>query len=320
MNEKISIIVPVYNVEKYLSRCVDSIINQEYKNLEIILVDDGSTDNSASICDSYQKKDNRIRVIHKENGGLSSARNAGLDVATGEYVGFIDSDDYIAKDMYFNLYSRIKASKSTIANCMYVRVFDSGETSESRVPHTKDEAILKETYLEELLLHDGDVSVCTKLFSKDLIGDLRFDTGKLNEDLLFMVKILNKFSSIEFVGKIGYFYYARDKSISSRYGKAFIDMQKNALWVLDFVEENYPKLKTQAYRFALYQNMAFLLAIPAKEAVRTNDVYRSALNFVRKNTIKNLFNPFLRFKEKIILMGLFVMPKTISKIFHYKHR
>src|SRR5665647_2657921 len=103
-NPLISIIVPIYKVENYIRNCVDSILNQTYKNLEVILVDDGSTDNCGNICDEYSLKDNRIKTIHKKNGGLSSARNAGLDVAKGEYIGFIDSDDWIEKDMYESLY------------------------------------------------------------------------------------------------------------------------------------------------------------------------------------------------------------------------
>lgn len=318
--KKISVIVPVYNVEKYLNRCVDSILAQTYQNLEIILVDDGSSDNCPQICDDYAQKDSRVRVIHKENGGLSDARNAGLDVATGYYVGFVDSDDYISPDMYSQLYDRIKGDESYIANCIYVRAFDSGETMPSRVPHNTDEDIATSNYLEELLLHIGDVSVCTKLFPRVLIGDLRFVVGKLNEDLLFMIQLLKNIQGIKFVGQLGYYYYVREKSISSRYGKAFIDMQKNAMWVLEYVRQNYPILKKQAVRFALYQNMAFLLAIPVEEAVKTNEVYCNALKFVRKNTIKNIFNPYLKVKEKIILVGLVVLPKTIAKIFRRKHR
>ena len=321
MNEKISVIVPVYNVEKYLHRCVDSILAQTYQNIEIILVDDGSTDNSSLICDEYEKQDSRVKVIHKVNGGLSSARNAGIEAATGDYIGFIDSDDYITEDMYLCLYSRIKEDCSSIANCMYVRAFDSGETIPSKVPHTTDEDILSQDYLEELLLHIGDVSVCTKLFPRKLIGDLRFDVGKSNEDLLFMIQILKNIQGIKFVGKLGYYYYVRENSITtSKYGKTFIDMQKNAMWVLKHVCQNYPSLKTQAKRFALYQNMAFLLAIPSKEAVKTNEIYRNSVSFVRKNALRNVFNPYLKIKEKIILFGLGIMPKNMAKIFRFKHR
>ncbi len=117
MNQKISVIVPIYKVENYLHRCVDSIINQTYTNLEIILVDDGSPDNCPMICDKYVKKDSRIRVIHKKNGGLSDARNAGINIATGEYIGFVDSDDYISLHFYQRLMNVMKVSDSDIVEC-----------------------------------------------------------------------------------------------------------------------------------------------------------------------------------------------------------
>ena len=104
-NKLVSIVVPIYNVEKYLKRCVNSLLNQTYKNIEIILVDDGSTDSSGAICDQYKPKDNRIVVVHKSNGGLSDARNTGIDMARGEYIAFVDSDDYIHEDYIYNMYS-----------------------------------------------------------------------------------------------------------------------------------------------------------------------------------------------------------------------
>lgn len=321
MDSLISVIVPVYNVEKYLKRCIDSILQQSYKNLEIILVDDGSTDASGSICDEYKVKDNRIIVVHKRNGGLSSARNVGLDVANGEYIGFIDSDDYISNNMYELLINEIKEySCNIISNIMYVRAYESGENISSRVPHRQNEVFTGEKYLEELLLHVGDVSVCTKLFPKELISNIRFPEGLLNEDLLFMVALIKNISKIRFVGEVGYYYFVREKSISSGYGKSIIDMQKNALSVLDYVRLNYPQLKKQAYRFALYQNMAYLLAVPKAEVNKENLIYCSALKFVRKNTIKNIFNKYLKVKEKGILLGLMIMPQYLARIFQKKHR
>ena len=115
MEDLISIIIPVYKVEKYIYKCIDSVLNQTYKNLEIILVDDGSPDKCPEICEEYAKKDNRIKIIHKKNGGLSDARNAGLKVATGKYIGFVDSDDYIEKDMYQVLYNNIIKTNSDIS-------------------------------------------------------------------------------------------------------------------------------------------------------------------------------------------------------------
>lgn len=320
MSEKISIIVPIYNVENYLRRCVDSILLQTHKNIEVILVDDGATDSSPAICDEYSKKDDRIKVVHKQNGGLSSARNAGLDIATGDYIGFVDSDDFIAEDMYENLVKEISGDKSNIANCMYVRYYDSGETSPSRVPHNTNEEIEIIDFLKELLLHTGDVSVCSKLFPKEVIGNTRFPEGTLNEDLIFIVGIIEKAEKIKFVGQVGYYYYVRQGSISAKYGKTFIDMQKNALWMLELVKEKYPTLKVMALRFALYQNMAYLLAVPKSEAGKHNDTYISAVKFIRKNFFSVFKNPYLKKKEKILILGLGAMPKTVAQIFRKMKR
>ena len=131
MNELISVIVPVYNVEEYLPKCIESIINQTYKNLEIILVDDGSTDNSGRICDEYAKKDDRIIVFHKENGGLSDARNCGIDAATGDWVQFVDSDDYIHQTMVEKMYSSCKRNQTKLAVCGRVDV--NAETGEETI-------------------------------------------------------------------------------------------------------------------------------------------------------------------------------------------
>ena len=124
MNPLISVIVPIYKVEKYLDRCVESLINQTYKNLEIILVDDGSPDNSPAMCDNYAKKDSRIKVVHKKNGGLSDASNVGMSVATGEFISFIDSDDYVSDDFFEVLYNTMITEKSDIVECSVVKFYE----------------------------------------------------------------------------------------------------------------------------------------------------------------------------------------------------
>ena len=123
MSDKISIIVPIYNVKKYIQQCVESLINQTYKNLEIILIDDGSTDGCGELCDEFGKKDQRIHVIHKQNGGLSDARNKGIDVASGDYIGFVDSDDWISHNMYEKMLSSLKSVNADIAVCGWVEEF-----------------------------------------------------------------------------------------------------------------------------------------------------------------------------------------------------
>ena len=165
----ISVIVPVYKVEAYLDRCVQSIVDQTYRNLEIILVDDGSPDNCGAMCDAWVEKDSRVRVIHKENGGLSDARNVGMAAASGEYLGFIDSDDYIAPEMYQVLWERIAADRSDMAACGVEMVFEDG-TSPRRMTsggscvldkHSAMETIVRETWLKQ--------PVWYKLYRTDLI-------------------------------------------------------------------------------------------------------------------------------------------------------
>ena len=319
MDKKISVIVPVYKVEKYLARCVDSIINQTYKNLEIILVDDGSPDGCGAMCDEYAKKDERIKVIHKENGGLSSARNAGLDIATGDYIAFVDSDDRLSSDAYENLLKALDGKSDVIANFMYEREIESGETFPSVVPHKNDEIIPVENYIGELMMHVGDVSACTKLFPKGVISGVRFAEGVLNEDLLFMLEFSDKIKEIVFVGKVGYYYFVREKSISSGYGKAIVDMQKNSLWALDFVKARYPKLKSRAVRFALYQNMAYLLALPKDLAKRSNPSFKSAIKFIRRNALRAVLNKHLGAKQKVIIAALGPFPRLMAKIYQKKN-
>ena len=314
---KISVIVPVYNVEKYLRRCVDSLLAQTCTNLEIVLVNDGSTDSSLSVCNEYAQKDARIVVINKPNGGLSSARNAGLDAATGDYIGFVDSDDYIAPEMYERLLAAI-SDDASISNVMMARSFEDGTIGKSSVPRTTDEEISPKEYLRDLLLHRGDTSACTKLFPRALIGKERFAEGVLNEDLLFMTALLPKLTAVHFVGFVGYYYFVRGGSISNGYGKAVIDMVQNSVIVKERTLRLFPELKKEAERLALYQHMAYLLLIP-KEKTKNNPIYRAAKRYIRKHFWRNLWNPYLTLKNKLTLFLQLFIPKTCAKIYQKKH-
>lgn len=316
--KKISIIVPVYNMEKYLARCVDSILAQTYTNIEVILVDDGSSDLSPEICDQYAMVDNRVKVIHKLNGGLSSARNAGLDVATGDYIGFVDSDDYISIDMYSVLAYQLDNYACDISCIGYVRVTNSNECYTS-VLDNDCENICQEQYIQRILLNKADVSVCTKLFKKFLFEKVRFCDGKLNEDELFLIEALSLSSRISISRKIGYFYYYRPDSISSSFGKSVIDMVENSKWIRSFVVEKFPHLHGEAMRFELYKHMNFLLLIPKNYAIRDNDVYIKTLKFLKKNIFVAFGNKFLTLKNKLTMLGLTLIPITLAKIYQKKH-
>ena len=156
MEDLISVVVPIYNVENYIKKCVDSILSQTYKNLEIILVDDGSPDNCPQICDEYAQKDNRIKVIHKENGGLSDARNAGIDISKGKFITFIDSDDYIEKDYVEVLYNSIKENASDMAIGSHKAIYDNGTILNKE---TGEKSVLDSKNVLERILYDENIDL-----------------------------------------------------------------------------------------------------------------------------------------------------------------
>lgn len=203
---KISVIVPVYKTEGLLDRCVESIVGQTYKNLEIILVDDGSPDNCPAMCDEWAEKDSRIRVIHKENGGVSSARNAALDIATGDYIGFVDSDDWIEPEMYSSLIQKISESGKNIALCSYYAVEISGERYECRCVVDK-EVLDKDDYFRFIVLGGDGGYIWNRLYDADILKEVRFDEDIwYSEDLLFNFKTAQKSNGTAILDKIEYNY------------------------------------------------------------------------------------------------------------------
>ena len=217
MNELISIIVPVYKVEKYLDRCIDSVLAQTYANIEVILVDDGSTDRCGKMCDEYAKNDNRVKVIHKTNGGLSDARNAGLDIATGDYIGFVDSDDYIAKNMFEKLYQAILETKADMSMCG-VEQIDEKNTKliTESLPDDVTTGIDVMNYKINSVKGWLYIVSWNKLYSNNLFQELRFCNGKLHEDEFIANKILFRCNKIACISDRLYFYFRRSDSITLR--------------------------------------------------------------------------------------------------------
>ena len=216
---EISIIVPVYDVEKYLENCIESILNQTFKDFELILVDDGSTDNSGKICDIYEKKDSRIKVIHKNNGGLSSARNAGLDIACGKYVGFIDSDDSIHPRMYEILYDLIKKYESDISCCNYKKIYDIFKDEYENVNSLE---VIEMSNIEAIKnLYDKEIGVklviaFNKLYRNNLFDNIRYKVGRVHEDEFMAHRILYNCKKITYVDNELYYYLQREGSIMSQ--------------------------------------------------------------------------------------------------------
>lgn len=212
-NGLISVIVPVYNVERYLNRCVDSLINQTYKNLEIILVDDGSTDNSPRICDDYEKKYEAVKVIHKKNGGQSSARNVGIKQASGDYIGFVDSDDWVAIDTYEYLLNVLIRTNSEAAEIDCANV--SGCNESVKKVREKINCYEKESILEYYMLSStiaGSYSVGRCLFLRSIITETKFREGKINEDIDFKYIVLSKCNRFVVSNQIKYFYFQSSSS------------------------------------------------------------------------------------------------------------
>lgn len=214
----VSVIVPAYNIEEYLPRCLDSILNQSYRDLEIILVDDGSTDSTGVICDEYAEKDSRVVVIHKENGGVSSARNLGLDRAKGDYIGFVDGDDVIDPNMYQVLVKNAIEYEVDISCCQLTSVHLNGEKEDE---FSVDSQILSTEYIVKHYFFDSFVkemmySQCNKIFHRSIVGNLRYKEYKYGEDILFVFEAIAKTRKVFYDRYVGYYYLHRGNSAMKR--------------------------------------------------------------------------------------------------------
>ncbi len=249
MERLISIIVPVYNVEMYLKRCIETVIKQTYKNLQIILVDDGSNDTSGMICDAYANIDNRIQVIHKINGGLSDARNVGIDVATGDYLMFVDSDDWLREDCVEVLAQVLQVSTKKISACAYLKIREGEANKKKRKQGTGDyveEWTIEETYKHLFLYQKIDNSACAKLYEKSLFREIRFPVGKLYEDQFTVYKLFHIAQGVVYVDQEMYFYCNRQGSIqNTNFSLRKMDELQAAKECVSFIMDNYPQLSEE---------------------------------------------------------------------------
>lgn len=231
-NSKISVIIPVYKVEKYLSKCLESVINQTYKNLEIILVDDGSPDKSGEICDKYASRDERIKVIHKENGGVARARNTGLDAASGDYIGFVDSDDWIEPDMYELLINNATKYDADISMCGET-VYEEGKI----ISASSGEELLELSCIEakKITVVGGTMGyIWNKIYKQSIIGDIRFDPQYgCSEDLMFVYQLVENTDKLVIDNHAKYNYFRNEGGITKGefgYGAfGVVDVMRNML-------------------------------------------------------------------------------------------
>ncbi|MCP3029190.1 glycosyltransferase [Halobacillus sp. A5] len=319
MNPAISIIVPVYNVEPYLRRCLDSILAQTFTDIEVIVVNDGSTDRSGEICDEFAEKDKRIRVIHKKNGGLSSARNAGLDIVKGEYIGFVDSDDYIDINMYKKLYELCIYTRSDISICTF------GEVNEKNVsvPKKEKDLILEMDNNEGLRqLFKGEIyrfSVCNKLFNRKCISNIKFPVGFLHEDLATSYQMFAKANKVVFTNFTGYMYFKRENSILTTNYKAD-RLISFSIWdkIISFMRKEYPELSKEYFSSFVFWSIDNSYYIVSQ--IRSEEEKMKFLKIIQshiKNHYKQVMkNDLLSIKYKFLITLINYNPR----LFYFQHR
>lgn len=321
--KKISIIIPIYNVEKYLPTCVESILQQTYKNLEVILVDDGSPDRCPVICDELAQKDDRIRVIHQKNKGLSGARNTGIDNAQGDYLIFVDSDDTVEQTLVEELYTYAEKWNCAIVACGRNYIFEDGQIV-CKIAHDESKVYGFEEAMQEMnSFRLFDMSAWAKIYRKELFEDIRFPEGKLSEDYYIMYKLFDKAQTIGYVAKPLYNYLQRQSSIS-RNKKINHDFADAAKKQMEFIDDKYPQMSVlghTAYASANLTVYDFYLKngvkcpkdklLEFKKAVRDNLVYiRKNKNISKAKRIQfELFD-----KCAVIYKGVFVLYRKIRRV------
>lgn len=295
----ISIIIPVYNIDNYVSRCVESVISQSYENLDILLIDDGSDDASGEICDQYGEKYSRIRVIHKANGGLSEARNVGIEAAKGEYIAFLDGDDFITKNYVANLFNAIEQSLCDLAISMFMNVVDGQKINLNTDDVLENfRVVSSEECLKSLLYQKGiETSAPGKIYKRELIGDLRFPVGKLYEDVMFTVQMIARSARVAIIDNVDYMYYQRQGSIQyQQFDRRKMDSIRHSLELEQFIEQNYPKLigASHCRRFNAVCNI--VLQIPPGEFPEEKQYLWT---MIKKLRVEVIADPESRMKSKI---------------------
>lgn len=324
MAEKISVIVPVYNSIDCLERCVRSICAQTYTELEILLIDDGSTDGTDALCESLATQDCRIRICHKKNGGASSARNMGIGLAVGKYLGFVDSDDYIEPDMYELMMNAIQERQVSVVQISRDEVDEAGRRlPDVCVPPEDVRFCGAQDFLKELLLHRGDCSFCTKLVKRELFATHKFPEGVLNEDFSLLVEMLQEIDGIMILPKQCYHVVSRQESTTRRrtknsFSRVFMDIVDNADMMQFLVDEKYPQLHDYAVRFNLYQRLDYLLHVPIVQMTSDNEFYNKVKKYLRGHVRDTMRNPYLTRKNKIYLLLLTIAPRTVRSVHAWK--
>lgn len=323
MRDKVTVIIPAYNIEALLPRCVESLVHQTYpsEKLEIIVVDDGSKDGTGKVADSLADKYQNVHVYHQENAGSSAARNNGLSHATGDYIGFVDSDDYVDEHMVEVLMDAIDEYDVPMAQVCRDEIAEDGtRLPDVVIPPKKTELVKNTEYIRTLLMHTGDASYCTRLTRRDLFTEeLKFPEGVLNEDFWLLIQMLEK---VEQVAILPYQYYhvyyrtgsnSRKKATNKDYfPPVFTDIVNHADFALELVKKNYPDLIPVAERFGYVQRLDYLLHIPISKMTNDNSFYKeNVVGYLRKHKKDIQENPYLSDRDKKYLKILMPAPRLV---------
>lgn len=305
----ISVIVPVYNVEQYIVRCINSILKQTYKNFELVLIDDGSKDNSGKICDAYVAKDERIRVIHQKNGGLSAARNTGLSVMRGKYVTFIDSDDFVHEKYLEALYRLIMTSELNVSQVS----FEHG-TAESFSEKSKKAEVT--IFHNSRLFGDRRVKITAwaKLYKASLLTDIRFPVGKINEDEFFTYKAIAYAEGIAVSTEKLYYYYSRPGSImhTKKYAVR-MDFREAYQQRIAFFEERNDSVAVDLSYKEYAIRLMLAIASHMTYSDNPNDVEQLLKDF--QSAYKSISNKkLINTKERIMLRAFSINPSVAAKV------
>ena len=315
----ISVIVPVYNVEKYLERCVKSIAAQTDKDLEILLIDDGSTDKSGKMCDDFQQTDSRIKAFHKQNGGLSDARNYGIEHSAGEFISFVDSDDYIDEKMLETLHRLITENDADLAVCSAMDVFEGKEVTQ--VKEIKEFNLNKVESYKYMLRGDGIPSACNKLYKRQTVGNVRFPVGKLYEDGFFTPQILKRVEKTAVTSKPMYYYFRRADSITTKpFRKGDLDVIEAYDKCVKQVKELCPEALPYAefrYRNAYFNVLDKMLM---RDDCKEIPEYKQVVKYLKKHTVQIVKDPGFGKMRKIAAVALKFSVPLYKKILLTKQK
>ncbi len=320
----ISVIVPAYNIEDLIGKCVESLVAQDYPKdlLEIIVVDDGSTDGTPARVDELAARYPNVTAIHKENGGSSSARNVGIRAAKGEYLGFVDSDDFVSGQMYSALMEAAVRNGADMVQISRDEIAEDGSRLPDVVtPPDSERVITPKEHMRTLLMHTGDASFCTKLTKRSLFTeDMLFPEGELNEDFYLMIHMLEKVNRLVSLPERGYHVFYRTGSNSRKkkedrdyFPSVFTDIVRNADVALELVKRSHPELTEVAERFGFVQRLDYLLHIPISKMTSDNAFYMEVVRNLRKNRSKIPGNRYLTSKQKLYLLLLSTAPRFVRK-------